>query len=896
MHRLYLIVIILITTLLISGAYDPLDIEFLKKQAKVEKKSINSTPMPKNPSQKKKTGLPSFEDAIKDFEEIPGLFTVYWDKDKNKFLMELTPSQLDKIYLANLTRKSGDAYYYDGGSMLWEFPFVFQRLNDIIQLVHINTSFRADESSAIHKSIDNNFSNSIIATGKIISDPHIETEAILFDANVMFVRDISYVSQQRQGKYRFDKNNSFVSDLQSYPENTEIQIKAHFTSAKWTDSYTLPNSHSMTHTYHISLLDMPNSDFTPRIADDRVGYFTTIYQDYTSTLRETPYVRYINRWNLQKKYPDQALSEPIEPIVYWLENTIPQEFRQAVRDGILAWNKAFEKIGFKNAIIAKQMPDDATWHPGDSRYNTIRWIVQPQSGYAVGPSRANPFTGELYDADIRISADFTRAFYREFDEFVTPVTTDDPISLWKLEEEEHTQSCNYANHLHEQMILSWHSLVAQGHIENTQSALYKYVYQGLVDLVLHEVGHTLGLRHNFKASSIFSIEQLSDPSFTSAMGISGSVMDYHPVSLLDNGNTMFQTFPGPYDDWAIAYGYSTCPHSEAKLPAVYEDNKIFVQNESICLENIAKRSNEPYLTYGTDEDAFGLSSRGIDPLCNVWDMSSNPIAYYDQQLDLVQKLWDNLLQDFEKKGNRYQKIRSVFSQGIGEYWSASRTAAKFIGGIYFSRNHIGDPNQKMPLVVAEASKQREALSFINNRIFHKNAFNFDKDLLSKLSPERHEDFRGYVWRMDRLDYPLHSIIKSIQSNALYSVFHPRRILRLQDNELKAMDDDIFTMVELFNTVNSMIWEEVVLGENINSYRRELQKSHIDLLRVIMLDIYNITSFPNDAKILARSNLKSTLKNIYSVLTNTNLDEYTLAHLENAAEDIESILEAKINFN
>ena len=893
MHRVYLIVILFISTVLISDAYDPLDIDFLKKKSEEKKPPKVQEPSP--PVQNKQ-GLPAFEKIIDGFEEIPGLFTLYWNKEKNKFLIALKPDQLNKIYLANLTRKSGDAMYYDSGSMLWEFPFVFQRLGDVMQLVHINTSFRADQSSAIHKSIESNFSNSIISTGKIISSPNIETQAVLIDAKEMFVRDISYVSTHRNGQYRFDKNNSFVNDLQSYPTNTEIQIKAHFVSAKWTDSFTLPNSHSMMHTYHISLLDIPDTKFIPRASDDRVGYFTTIYQDYTSTLKETPYVRYINRWDLQKKYPNKKISEPVKPIVYWLENTIPVEFRKAVEDGILAWNKAFEKIGFKNAIVVKQMPDDATWHPGDSRYNTIRWIVQPQSGYAVGPSRANPFTGELYDADIRISADFTRGFYREFDEFVVPVTSDGPVALWEEEEVEHSTNCNYANYLQEQMILSWHSLVSQGYIENSKSDLYDYVYKGLVDLVLHEVGHTLGLRHNFKASSIFSIDQLSNPEFTDTMGISGSVMDYHPVSLLDNGNTMFQTFPGPYDEWAIAYGYSICSHTETTLPAVYKNNKVSIENEQACLEMIASQSNEPHLAYGTDEDAFGLSSRGIDPLCNTWDMGDDPILYYDKQLDLVKKLWDNLLYDFEKKGNRFQKIRSVFSQGIGEYWSAYKTAAKFIGGIYFSRNHIGDPNQQNPLIVVESDKQREALYFINNRIFHKNAFDFDQNLLNKLAPERHEDFRGYVWGMDRLDYPIHTVIKRIQSNALYTIFHPRRILRLQDNELKVLDNNLFTMAELFNTVNVMIWEELDSGENINSYRRELQKSQIDLLRVIILDIYNTTSFPSDAKILARSNLKSTLKNIYFNLTNNNFDEYTTAHLENAAEYIESILEAKININ
>ena len=532
--------------------------------------------------------------------------------------------------------------------------------------------------------------------------------------------------------------------------------------------------------------------------------------------------------------------------MFWLENTIPEEFRAAVREGVLAWNLAFEKIGFINAIIVKQMPDDATWHPGDVRYSTIRWIVQPGSGYAVGPSRANPFTGEIYDADIRISADFTRSFYREFDEFVTPVTTDGPIALWEKEEEELNISkhqCQYSNYLSSQMILSWHSLISQGYINNTTSQLKEYVHKGLVDLVLHEVGHTLGLRHNFKASSIFTIDELSNTNFTKAMGLSGSVMDYHPVSLLDYGNTMFQTIPGPYDEWAIAYGYSQTTY----------------ESEEQLLHTIVSQSNSPYLAYGTDEDAFGLSSRGIDPLCNTWDYGNDPILYYKRQLALVDKLWNNILDNFLKKGNRFQKIRSVFSQGIGEYYGAAKTAAKFIGGIYYSRNHIGDPNQQDPFTVVEAGKQREALLFINTYIFSPDAFSFDPELLNKLSPERYDDFKDYVWRLDRIDYPMHKVIKRIQANALYSIFHPRRIARVQDNELRYIYDDKFTMVELFNSVKEMLWNELSINSDINSFRRELQ-------------------------------------NIYTALSNQNLDQYTRAHLESSAEDIEGILEARINLN
>ena len=878
MRRVGIIIFLIISSIIFADAFEPLDIDFLKKSSK------KTAPQPKKQEQKKplkKGELPAYEEVIKDFKAIEGLFTLYWDKEKNKFIMAISPEQFNRVYLANLTRQSGDAMYYDSGSMLWAFPFVFDRLANNIQLIHINTSFRADETSAIHRSIKNDFSNSIIAVGKVISEPHKETGAILIDANEMFVRDVSYVSQHRKGKYRFDKNNSFISDLQSYPTNTEIQIKAHFISPKWTGAFTLPNSHSMMHTYHISISSMPETNFSPRLVDDRVGYFSTIYQDYTNTLKETPYIRFIERWNLKKKYPEKQLSEPVTPIVFWLENTIPEEFRPAVREGALGWNKAFEKIGFKNAVVVKQMPDDALWHPGDARYNTIRWIVQPGNAYAVGPSRANPFTGELYDADIRISADFTRAFYREYDEFVVPVTSESPIALWEQEDKEvDSHKCEYSEHLQDQMILSWHSLVSQGFVKDKPSSLKKYVHDGLVDLVLHEVGHTLGLRHNFKGSSIFSIEELSDPEFTNRMGISGSVMDYHPVSLLDNGNTTFQTKPGPYDDWAIAYGYSICPYS----------------NESSCLESIANQSNHPYLAYGTDEDAFGLSSRGIDPLCNTWDMGDDPILYYNRQLDLVEKLWDNILENFVKDGNRFQKIRSVFSQGIGEYYGASRTAAKFIGGIHFNRNHIGDTDQKDPLIVVNSDKQREALKFVNDRIFNKDAFDFDENVLNKLSPERYDDFENYVWRLDRIDFPIHSVVKRIQAVALYSIFHPRRILRVQDNELRYPNEDQFTMVELFNTVNGFLWEELDTASNINSYRRELQKAHINLLRIIALDIYNYTGFPNDAKTLSRSNLRTTLKNIYKTLASTSLDEYTRAHLESSAEDIEAILEAKISFN
>ena len=879
--------IIYFLTCLVADPFKPLNTDFLNQ---------NSTTIPiatkeKNKKSNKKI-LPAYDEVIKDYEKIDGLFTMFWNQEQNSLLMEIKPEHFDITFLANMTRTAGDAMYYDGGTMLWEFPFIIDQLNNEIRIIHINTLFRANASSPMHELIKRNFSNSIFATSKIISSKK-ESGEFIIEANSLFLNDINYVSQNRNGKYVFDKKNSYYNLIQSFPANTEIGIMAHYQSRKWTGTYTLPNSHSMFHKYHLSLSMIPENDFISRKSDDRIGYFTTIFQDYTDALKDTPYIRNINRWNLKKDFngayhssqnklptvpgSHNILISPKEPIVYWIENTVPHQFRNAIKEGVLAWNIAFEKIGFKDAIIVKQMPDDAKWDPGDVRYNTIRWFVQPGSAYAVGPSRANPITGEIYDADIRISADFVRAFYREYDEFVNPVIIDDPISIWNEEEEDFHDKCYYSEHLKNQMILSWHSLIANKIIDDNEANLIEYIHKGLVDLVLHEVGHTLGLRHNFKASSIFSIEQLSNPEFTNKYGISGSVMDYHSVSLLDNGNTMFQTHPGPYDLWAIEYGYSDDPHI----------------SEELLLENIASKSNNPYLAYGTDEDAFGLSSKGIDPLCNTWDMSSDPIAYYNHQIKLVQNLWSTLLDNFEVKGTRYQKLRSVFSQGISEYRSAARTASKFVGGIHFSRNHIGDPGDQNPLIVVDPEKQREALQFILDKILGENVFSFNPELLNKLSPERNEDFQDYVWRMDRIDYPLHKIINRVQSIGLYSLFHPRRLSRIQDNELRYIKEDRFTMQELFASTSTSLWTELG-NNNINSFRRDLQTTYIKLLEVIIIN--NSIDFPNDAKLLARYNLKNILKNIYSTLGSIEIDEYTKAHLENSAESIETILEAKISLN
>lgn len=856
-----------------STATDSLKTE-IKKAAKTSSK------------QKKKPKEPKFEDLVEDFEKIEGLFTFYQDFRSGKVYMEIRPDQLGPVYLCNITREAGDGSLFDGGAMLGEFPFYLEQVGKKVQFIQKNVAFRTEPGAALQRAIERDLSNSLWASVKIASQPHPETGSILVDVSPVFLKDfagVNNMTSRAKMSYSFDKDNSSFSKIKSFPFNSEIEVKLHFKSSKSQPVFTLPDSRSMFHRYHYSLSALPETDYKPRKADDRVGHFLTMYQDYSSTLEDSPYKRYITRWHLEKAEPRFKLSKPRQPIVFWLENTIPVEYRDAVKEGVLLWNKAFEKIGFEDAIVVKQMPDDAEWDPADVRYNTIRWIVQPGGGYAVGPHRANPFTGQIYDADIRVSADFVRFYFREFNEFVKPLSWNGWLkSPFDYENEvnptEADQLCRYSDGLSRQMAFGWNLLLSRGHANPDD--LKKYIHDGIVSLIVHEVGHTLGLRHNFKASATVPLEKLNDPAFTGEHGICNSVMDYIPVNIPENDKAAhFQTTLGAYDYWAIEYAYKPLP----------PDSKM---SEEEMLEKIASRVAEPELQYATDEDAFGSSTRSIDPLVNLFDLGSDPLAYARQRVKLARELWNTIPDKFEKKGERYTKLRQVFNQGIGEYYRAALIAPKFVGGLYFHRDHIGDPNGRLPYRVVPAEKQREALRFVLRNLFAEDAFSFDPQLLNKLAPEKMWDFEGTVFRAARLDYPIHGLVQLIQATAMFRLYDPLVLLRLQDNELRfEKGEKPFTMAEMFTSIRDEVWNELSRPSNINSFRRELQRMHLNVLNTLVVNSPRF--LPHDAITLARADLRALEKRIQTALTSPALDNYTRAHLEESLWKIQAILNAKI---
>jgi hypothetical protein len=887
---LFYLFIIIVTAGLSNGAIskqDTADETGENDTTKVEEKKSDKN------NKKKKPKEPKFEEVVEDCEKIEGLFTLYRNEKEGKVYLEVRQDQFGPIYLCGVTRQSGDASIFDSGAMLDEFPFFLKMVGKKIQFMRKNVAFRASSESAIHRALLRNISNSIWSSAKIASQPHPELGSILIDASEIFLEDyaqVGYITGEIKMPYTFDKGNSYFSDLKSFPMNSEIEVTLHFKSSKPQPIFSLADSRSMFHRYHFSLSALPATDYQPRIADDRVGHFLTVYQDYSSQLEDTPYRWYITRWQLEKSEPKFKLSKPKKPIVFWIENTVPADYRAAVQEGVLLWNDAFEKIGFQDAIQVKQMPDEAEWDPADVRYSTIRWIVQPGGGYAVGPSRANPFNGQIYDADIRVSADYVRFYYREFAEFITPLSWTEVHTdqLWPhtktkpdLVPAQFPYQCQLSDGLRHQMGFGWSLLTTRGMVGDNPDDLKQFIHDGIVDLIVHEVGHTLGLRHNFKASATIDIDMLSDKKFTRKEGISGSVMDYNPVNLSPKGKTQghyFQTTLGAYDYWAIEYAYKPLnPNSKT--------------SEQEMLDEIARRVADPRLQYGTDEDAFGLSTRGIDPTCNLWDLSQDPLAYYDRRTSMAQELWESIPKKFEKKGERYQKLRLVFGQGLTEYAIAAGNLSKFVGGIYAYRDHVGDPGGRIPFEVVPADKQRAALNLINQKFFSPDAFKFDPELLNKLAPELLWDFQGTLWRRLRIDYPIHGIVQVIQASALFRLYDPINLQRIQDNEIRfKKDEDLFTMAEMFASLRDIIWQELGTNANISSFRRELQRMHLYTLSRILLN--TPVFLPHDAVTLARADLVKIKKDMENRLSAGALDAYTAAHLNESGAKIEATLNAQ----
>jgi len=860
-----------------------------KEETKEKEKPKEEKPKEKKEETKKEGEKKAFDEVVKDFETLSGLFNLY--RKEGKVYLEIGPEQLDKMFLYISTLESGIGEFgILAGVPMEDFVFVLHKIDNNIQFIKRNLSFRANPKDPVNRAVQRCFADAILASVKIESEPHPERKSYLIDLAPIFLTDIegitTYLDTVLQAGYNLDQEKSFFGKLQTFPKNIEIVTSCSFASHKYKPTATIIDPRSLNLNFHFSLSELPENNYRPRLEDDRIGYFTTIFKEFSDDSRKTPYVRYVNRWHLEKKDPKAKLSLAKEPIVFWIENTIPLEYRDAVKEGILEWNKAFEQTGFKDAIEVRIQPDNSDWDPADVRYNTVRWITSSVPSFgAMGPSRVNPLTGQILDADILFEAETIRYAKRHYRDIISQRS--DFISYADA-----SSYCSYGLMKAEEAYLGYLAMQTSGELTPGEEPPKEYMHNYIRDIIAHEVGHTLGLRHNFKGSTFHLFSELNNEALTKKTGLVGSIMDYTPLNIAlekKNQGEYFSSTVGPYDIWAIEYGYTPMDanSSEDELPAL---NKIASRAAAV-----------PGLAYGTDEDAYHWTNEpiGIDPSCNVSDLGENPLEFSETRVKLAQKIWDGLEQKIAKEGEGYQEIRVAFEMSLGSYQNALNIAAKHIGGIYFRRDHIGDYGNRVPYEVVSSEKQKKTFNFLAQYAFSEKAFNFPPSLLNKLAAERVWDFEGTLDKIRRLDYPIHDRILGIQKTLLDKFYHPILIARILDSENKVDSKaGAFTLPELFDGLTKTIWSEVEEPKanqkiQISSFRRGLQREHLDKLAQILVN--SSPEMPEDGRTLARANLNELKGKIEVTLKDgdKNLEPFTKAHLEESLARINQALEVQL---
>jgi uncharacterized protein DUF4953/uncharacterized protein DUF5117/uncharacterized protein DUF5118 len=869
-----------------------------------EKKSDSSEAKKPEPPKEK-----AFADVVKDAKVIKGLFTLYQTEDQ--VYLEILPDQFEKMYMFSLTCDSsiGEAGFY-AAEMCGESPIVFHKQGKNVQLIAKNTRFIAQENAPLQRAVSRSFSDSILGSAKVESLPHPERKSALVDLGALLLTDLPMMGYQLEATFRipyhFDQKNSYFGTLKAFERNVEIETVAHFTADHPLvppllppgapppplppPPRNLPDVRSMQFHFRYSVSELPPPGFRSRLADDRVGHFFTQVQDYgTKDTNFETARRYIHHWRLEKQDPAAALSRPKQPIVFWMENTIPLQYRDAIREGVLLWNKAFERVGFQDAVEVKQQPDNADWDPADVRYSTLRWFAgYPDPGFAQGPSRVNPLTGEIYDADIRFDASMTRFFHRELEEYIFPVALP-----WLQESRKpflapwHNGSAEFCDIVQGAVLdaeFSFDLLVVRG-MDPQGPEAEKFVHDYLVEIAAHEVGHTLGLRHNFRASTIHTLEQAQDASLTAREGLTGSVMDYIPTNISLRGakqGQYHQTTLGPYDYWAIEYAYKPIAASspDEELPE---------------LRKVAARSNEPLLAYDTDEDAgIGGGPFDMDPVVNRFDFGADPLKFYAQRIKLSDEVRASMEEKLQKPGEGYQVLRRSFNVAFGQQGYALFLASKYIGGVYHYRAHVGDPGNRLPFEPVPVAKQKEALELLREQLFSPRAFQFSPQLLNKLASTRFTDFTDFASLRTRFDVPIHDIVLSLQNGVMDRLFHPIVLSRILDSEVKVKSpDEALSLALLFSALQDSIWAETKApGEslNIDSYRRSLQRAHLRKLTGMVL---HDTAVPEDAQTLSRQNLTALRAQLQAAVgkPGVKMSVETRAHLTESIARIDEALKA-----
>ncbi len=865
-----------------------------------------------------------FEQVVSTADGQPSLYNI-WKRDKDgQMIAELPRAWRNQKYFMAVTQASGAIFAGLQGPSIYVY---WKQYDKRMALISPQLATRSTGDAESRSSVDRLFTDRVLVDVPILcmgpsGQPVISlNELLLKNGGKVFGRSLGAMNARL----------ATITKAKAFPQNVEVAFEA-------------PTGSGVLQAYHFSVSLIPDrTGYKPRVADNRVGYFTTTYRDLGKYQQKDKWIRYINRWDLQKRDASLKISPPKEPIIYYVEHTVPVRYRRWVRDGALFWNKAFENIGIDGAIEVYYQDETTGAHmekdPEDVRYNFLRWLNNDIST-AIGPSRAHPLTGQILDADVVLTDGWIRAFWGWYHEQMPEVAAQGltPETLLWLEDKPQwdprfllasTAKREELMARHERgerlfdnagllfsdpalrdndelaqlkewlgdddaMCLAAHGRafdMAFGHLTLEMMGMLGddveeegqvldgipewFIGPMLADLVTHEVGHTLGLRHNFKASSIYTLEQINSPEWKGTKPFTGSVMDYNPANFnMDSGDVQgdFAMIDiGPYDMWAIEFGYT------------FGDT-----------DEVLKRVAEPELAYLTDDDTFGP-----DPHARRYDFSADPLDYAENQMRLVAHLRENLLDRFVKDGESWAGARRGYGVTLSQQTRMLSMMANWIGGAHVNRDQKGDPGDRVPIEVVDHDQQRKALAFVIDHAFNDEAFGITTDLLLRMTVDKFRDAGAYENTRDST-WDVHNRIMGVQASTLTMVLNPTTLSRVLDNELRTpADQDALTLPELMNTVTAAAFTELnteidgVTFTNrqpmISSLRRNLQSEVIDRLIGLVNPSW---SMPRAIRTLAMQQLTMLHERISAKaeLANTGqIDEYTVAHLTDLADRIDRAL-------
>ena len=824
----------------------------------------------------------NFRDLTREALQRTGFFDTWQTSDH--LYLAIPESRLGEHFLfaSQLSRGIGVRGLVGGRMAEKEGNIVaLERFGDKVYLLQKPVRFTASKGSPEELALQATFGDSVLESAPIasIKEPKpakegepAEERTLMIDIQPWLVSDLSGVAErlrtifaQNSGspaRFHHDRSRSYLTSTRAFPGNLNFKVKLTFRPGTPQILESVPDDRYIPLTVYHTFAALPEEPMAVREADPRMGFFTSVRKDFSKT--GDPYTRAVRRWRLEPGTVEGGLAQPVKPITFYLGPDIPDAYRQTVKDGVLAWNKAFEAAGFRDAVKTEDLPGGI--EPEDIRFPTIRWSTSDRSVYdAIGQTLSDPRTGEILDADILIEASLINKFGRAW-------RREQPMRFSQNAYGASFGDCHgeFLAEMSMQVNLATVYLASSGGLESGEKIPPHFIEEALKSVVMHEVGHALGLTHNFRSSSDTPMEKLHDRDWVSRNGLTSSVMDYPAINLAPKGRAngyYFTPVVGRGDLWTIAFGYTTNPQKAASL---------------------AREGAVRGFSYGTDIDAEGPAA--LDPHTNAWDLSSDPLAWAMERTDLIRGLWSRIPDVVLADNVAYEEVTLTFDNALNQYAQALTPILKYIGGQHVYRDHFGDPKGRAPFEAIPLERQRQALTFLARNVFSPEAFQTPSQVVSQ--------FGGLKWQhwgrpdnfQGRQDYPFHEEVVALQNTLLLKLTHPLRLAAMKDGEYKFGEDRVLGIPELMESLTQSIWTEVQEGSyrNISGLRRDLQRAYLDLVLVMMTD--TSVDLPADARSISRLQLKQLAAGIQKFLaSSSDINTYTLAHLEEARARIDRAL-------